>query len=119
MKMNRIQLRREIFKFLESYIEFLKNDYAKWTSTSTSNASTEVQEQMIRDYANSLVIRQNKEFARVFVRGTVHSFIALQDHGKIKRGDLLRPVTRTKPDESFVRGNVLIGKYDAASWSGI
>jgi hypothetical protein len=32
--MSNINLRKEVFKSLESYIEFLKNDYAKWTNAS-------------------------------------------------------------------------------------
>jgi hypothetical protein len=117
--MSKIKLRKEVFKCLETYVEFLKSNYAEWTNVSIGIASTEIQEQMIRDYANPLTVKSSKDFARVFVRGTVHSFVAMQDHGKFKRGDLLRPITRTKPDESFVRGNVLTGKYDAATWSGL
>ena len=109
-----VKLRREVFNASNDYAEHLKSDYVKSTK-----ADVLFDDLMIKDFANSLVFKKAKDYSRVFVRGAVHSFIVMENRGKLKRGDILRPITRTKPDTSFVHGNVLEKKYEKISWSGV
>ena len=112
------ELRREFLQAMDQYLSYLKSNYYQWTQSSYG-ISPEIQDQMIRDYAESLRYKKDKVYTRVVVRDSVHSFIVMQDSGKLKRGDILRAVTRTKPDKTFVRGNVLECRYYAATWAGV
>lgn len=105
-----IKLRREVFNSLNDYIKHLVDGY---------KSSTAPNEQMVKDYQDSMKIKRDKMYTRVFVRGAIHSFIVMKDFGRFKRGDILRPQTRVKPDTDFVHGNVLENKYEKISWAGI
>jgi len=114
--MSDIKARREVTKAITVYLTYLKNDYIKWSSKDLY-ASKEINEHMIKDYIDALIVKSNKEFSRIVVRGSSHSFVVLQDKGTLKRGDILRAKTRTTPDTSFVHGNVLQEKYNTISWA--
>jgi len=107
-----VKLRREVFNALNDYADHLKTDYVESTNSSPDDL-------MAKDFCDTILLKRDKEYSRLFVRGAVHSFIVMEDRGKFKRGDILRPVTRTKPDTSFVHGNVLENKYEKVSWSGV
>ena len=113
-----VKLRREVFNAINDYVKHLQIDYASHSSI-TNSRLIEMQDQMIKDFEDSLVLKKDKEFTRVIVRGSIHSFIVMEDKGRLKRGDILRGLNRTKPDTSFSHGNVLEGKYEKISWSGI
>ena len=113
MSTGKVKLRREVFNAVNTYMEHLQKTYSENSDKSI------VAEQMIRDFANSLSIKRDKQFTRVFVRGSVHSFIVMEDQGKLKRGDILKCLSRVKPDTSFVHGNVLEDRYEKISWTGV
>ena len=110
-----IKLRREVFNALNDYLDHLKSDYAK----SNQNVNDEIRAHMIKDFADSLKVKKDKVYARVIVRGAVHSFVMISDFGRFKRGDILRALRKTKPDTDFSHGNVLDKKYEKISWSGV
>lgn len=114
--MSDIKARREVTKAILNYLTYLKDDYVKW-SLKDSYASKEINEHMIKDYTDALTVKSNTEFSRIIVRGSSHSFVVLQDKGTLKRGDILRAKTRTKPDTSFVHGNVLQERFNTISWA--
>lgn len=105
-----IKLRREVFNAMNDYVKHLVDGY---------KSSTQAGAQMVKDYQETMRIKRDKLYTRVFVRGSIHSFIVMQDYSKFKRGDILRPRNRTTPDTDFVHGNVLESKYEKITWSGI
>ena len=112
--------RKEFVTSIESYAEHLKSDYANWTNISEHSSNSETVNNMVDDYNGSLIIKPGKEYYRVFVRSSIHSFISAQNVGKFKVGDIFRPVNKTTPDTSFVHGNTLAKKYsDSIMWSGV
>jgi len=112
MSTSKLKLRREVFNAINDYTQHLQSDYIQSTNSTPDDL-------MAKDFCNTLKLKRDKDYSRLFVRGAVHSFIVMEDRGKFKRGDILRPMNRTTPDTSFVHGNVLENKYEKVSWSGI
>lgn len=112
---------RKVFQAsLDNYVEYLKDNYVSWTQVSGTILSKEIVEKMLDDYNDSLVVKPGKDYYRVFVRGSIHSFVSASSNGKINVGDILRPLDKTTPDLSFVHGNTIEGRYNSSIiWSGV
>ena len=101
-------------KFINEYLEFIRQDYAKWSAQSP----TEVRIRMTKEFQESVRFEQGSKYIKVITGTSVHSFICRNDGGKFKKGDILKAATWSSPARNFARGNVLTKQYGATSWTG-
>jgi hypothetical protein len=101
-------------KFINEYLEFIRQDYAKWSAQSP----TETRIRMTKEFQESVRIQKGSKYIKVITGTSAHSFIVLKDNGKFKRGDILKAATWSSPAFNFARGNVLTKQYGATSWTG-
>jgi hypothetical protein len=118
MKTN-LSARREVTAAIKTkYLAHLESNYNDFLEARESNVETLAF--MKKDFKSTLKVKPGKDFTRIYVRDSVHSFISMTDHGKIKCGDVLAPVKRTVPSENFVFANVLTSEaFNSVKWSGI
>lgn len=113
------QEKRELMSAVAKYLEFLKSDYAKWSSL--TDGKPEILTQMYADFCNALVAKPGKAYIKIVARNSSHSFVIMQDNPalKLKRGDILRAASWAAPATNFAHGNVLIDKYNSITWAGV
>lgn len=97
---------------LNQYLENIKKDYAnqKWSSNS------QLKDKMIEEFNKSLSYVDGKKYIKVIKNGSVHSFIVKEDHGKFKKGDILKAASWNAPAKNAARGNIF-GEY-VIYWTG-
>jgi hypothetical protein len=101
-------------KFINEYLEFIRQDYAKWSAQSP----TEVRIRMTEEFQKSVRFEQGSKYIKVITGTSVHSFICRNDAGKFKKGDILKAAGWSSPARNFARGNVLTKQYGATTWTG-
>ena len=101
-------------KFINEYLEFIRQEYAKWMLQSP----TEIRIRMTEEFQKSVRFEQGSKYVKVIAGTSVHSFICLKDNGKFKRGDILKAAGWSAPARNFARGNVIAKQYGATTWTG-
>ena len=101
-------------KFINEYLEFIRQEYAKWMLQSP----TEIRIRMTEEFQKSVRFEQGSKYVKVIAGTSVHSFICLKDNGKFKKGDILKAATWSSPARNFARGNVIAKQYGATTWTG-
>jgi hypothetical protein len=102
--------------FFDDYLSYLKKDYLNDVSQKTDTRLTE----LLNDFAKDVVTKKDKEYQRIFIRNSIHSFVVIKPTTRLKEGDILRPINKTKPNTDFVHGNILEHKYSKLiTWAGI
>jgi hypothetical protein len=104
-------------KFINEYLEFIRQDYAKWSAQSP----TEVRIRMTKEFQESVGFEVGSKYIKVYAganQRSVHSFICREDTGKFKKGDILKAAGWSAPAKNFARGNVLTKQYGATTWTG-
>lgn len=99
---------------IDALLEKIKADYRSMGGSDPSPH----RQQMIREFEQSVRIEAGMKYLKVIAGSSVHSFICLQDNGKFKRGDILKPASWRGPATNFARGNVLDGTLDRIRWTG-
>lgn len=102
---------------IQEYFDYLKADYAKWAKDAGITT-----EELDRDFV--LSVMTGAKFLKIVV-GTeersnrrVHSFICCTDHGKFRKGDILKPAGWAAPAKNFARGNVIAKNFKGITWTG-
>ena len=101
-------------KFINEYLEFIRQEYAKWMLQSP----TEIRIRMTEEFQKSVRFEQGSKYVKVIAGTSVHSFICLKDNGKFKKGDILKAATWSSPARNFARGNVIAKQYGSTTWTG-
>lgn len=96
---------------LEKFLAKSRIDYAQWMKGDSPH-----RQQMIQEYNDGLRYEFGKKYIKVIDRTSVHSFIVMNDDGKFKRGDILKPASWRTPARNFARGNIF-GEY-TIRWTG-
>lgn len=99
---------------VDAYIEFVKNDYATHWEMPADEAARKVYNEMTEDFANNMGFSVGKKYIKILRKGSVHSFIVLDDTLKFKRGAVLMAASFAAPATNFARANV----FDSATWPG-
>lgn len=86
---------------VQRYIEAIKADYVGYSPMSP------IREQMVAEFNAGIGYEVHRKFIKVVTRGSVHSFVMIDDDGKFKRGDILKAASWRAPAKNFARGNVL------------
>ena len=109
-----------IAKRVEVYVEAIIANYADYQDRMRNGKSTEHDERMKTQFAESMKSRKGKKYIKITREGGgVHAFIvAVENDPKFKYGDILKPAGYHNPTRNFSRGNVFTGGY-SAKWSGI
>jgi hypothetical protein len=105
---------------IAKYVDHIKADYISWQNRVTPNAdpySVKIRKEMIDRFVNSVTVEAGSKYAKIVSNGSVHSFVVLKD-GKFPRGSILKAASWRAPATNFVRGNVLDGNFDCATWTG-
>lgn len=106
---------------VDALLEKIKTDYRKWNGTMggrIEEVDDIYREEMSKEFEKSVHVVAGSKYLKVVVKNSVHSFICLQDNGKFKRGDILKPASWRGPATNFARGNVLDGTLDRIRWTG-
>lgn len=93
---------------LDNYLQYICDDYRGRTNI----------EDMVKRFCYSVKAIEGKKYIKVTTGNSVHSFIVKADHGKFKRGDILKAATYAAPAKNFARGNILTGTYPNVRWTG-
>jgi len=101
----------DLVKALEVFLDKSRVDYASWMKGDSPHIK-----QMIQEYNDGLRYEFGKKYVKVIHGDSVHSFIVLEDDGKFKRGDILKPASWRTPARNFARGNIF-GNYKIR-WTG-
>jgi hypothetical protein len=102
---------------LNEYLEYIKQDYARWTG----NSPTEIQIRMTEEFQRSVGYEVGSKYIKVYSganQRSVHSFICREDTGKFKKGDILKAAGWSAPAKNFARGNVIAKQYGQTRWTG-
>ena len=102
---------------LDAYAKHLFQNYVEWADrTNDSHVSTPREERF------QVTFEQGRKFIRVvsinWGSRSAHTFIALEDDGKFKRGDILKAASWASPAKNFARGNILTGDWSKVTWTG-
>ena len=108
---------------IPAYLETICKCYEDRTNYYTiPEDRTEYVLNMYKEFQETLHYTVGKKFIKVVKGGigaSVHSFIVLEDNGKFKAGDILKPASWNTPAKNFARGNVLKPEsYSNVSWTG-
>ena len=95
---------------LQNYMDYIKQDYAKWRDGCASGLTFDVEMVPGSKY---IKIVTNSHGSR-----SAHSFICAKDTPKFKKGDILKANSWKAPATNFVRGNILTKTYGNVSWTG-
>ena len=114
---------QEIEQAMPAYLEAICASYEDRTNSYTiPEDRTEYVLNMYKEFKETLHYTVGKKFIKVVKGGigaSVHSFIVLEDGGKFKAGDILKPASWNTPAKNFARGNVLKPEsYSTISWTG-
>ena len=96
-------------------LEKAKADYLDFMGHRTNEP---VAAKMIAEYNNGFRLDEGSKFIKIVTRNSVHCFIAKQDMGNFRRGDILKAASWKTPAKNFARGNVLDGTLDRIRWTG-
>lgn len=88
-----------------NYLTKIKADYHRWQDR--ADGCTKVKDAMFDDFCENLNYKCGKKYMKVMNGHSVHSFIVLEDEGKFKAGDILKPASWAAPAKNFARGNIL------------
>ena len=102
---------QDMIDALENFLSKSRLDYAQWLKGDSPHIK-----QMVQEYNDGLRYEFGKKYIKVIDRNSVHSFIVINDDGKFKRGDILKPASWRAPARNFARGNIF-GKY-TIRWTG-
>jgi len=102
---------------LLGYLEYIKADYHKWQGYS-ADISDVVRDNMFDQFCEGLSYKVGKKYCKVMTRGSVHSFIVLEDGPKFKAGDILKAASWAAPATNFARANLLGDYSNAVRWTG-
>lgn len=100
---------------VEVLVEAIKTDYREYTFRGKTEYSN-INKEMIDEFENSFEISEGKKFIKIIQRNSAWGFIAKNDDGKFKRGDILKAASWAAPAKNAARGNVFNG-YSIA-WTG-
>lgn len=106
---------------IDALLQKIKDDYRIWNGTMggrVGKVEDNIREQMSQEFEKSITVEAGMKYLKIVTRGSVHSFVCLQDNGKFKRGDILKPASWRGPAMNFARGNVLDGTLDRIRWTG-
>lgn len=105
---------------MDAYLETIKNNYI--ARNIYSDISEERQAhitKMQEEWVASLGYKVSSKYIKVFVNGSVHSFVIIGKDTKFKIGDILKAASWNTPARNFARGNVLVpSSYEQVSWTG-
>ena len=104
---------------IAKYVDHIKADYISWQNRTSDidPIKLQVRQDMIERFVNSVTVEAGSKYAKIVSNGSVHSFVVLKD-GKFPRGSILKAASWRAPATNFVRGNVLDGNFDCATWTG-
>ena len=92
----------------QEYLNHLVADYSAYMGRSHS-VSEERAASMIEEFSNKLTVKVGKKYTKVIAGSSAHSFIVMEDDGKFRKGDILKPAGWSAPAKNFARGNILKG----------
>jgi sulfate adenylyltransferase subunit 1 (EFTu-like GTPase family) len=103
---------------IEVLVEAIKTDYRDYKGRvrSGSDEMGPTTRSMISNFENGFKITEGNKYIKIIQGGSVWGFIAKNDDGKFKRGDILKPAGRSTPAKNAARGNVF-GGYNIM-WTG-
>ena len=97
---------------LSQYTEAIKADYSKWSDQANINPV------MKREFEQSVGLDFGRKYVKIMVKGTVHSFVVLENTKKFAKGDILKAATFSSPSTNFARGNVFTLDESKVQWTG-
>ena len=74
-------------------------------------------ERMFNEYKDGFKTIVGQKFIKVVNNNSVKAFVVMEDNGKFKKGDILKPAGWRAPAKNRARGNVLEAGY-AIQWTG-
>lgn len=92
---------------INRYLDLIKQDYINTTYS----------KEMIEDFVNNVTCHEGSKYIKVVARNSVHSFIVKNDHGKFKKGDILKAASWNAPAKNCARGNIF-NEVIHTSWTG-
>lgn len=106
---------------LQSYLTKITADYHRFQDrhTGTTENSHKVKDDMFDAFCDGLTYKVGKKYCKVITKGSVHSFIVLEDNSKFKAGDILKAKSWAAPATNFARGNILDLDNMNVCWAGL
>lgn len=106
----------EFDKAICELLNAIKADYYKWTSRNGMRELTDVNKRMIDEFNASLSVEEGRKYIKIVKSGSVWGFIAKNDEGKFRAGDILKAASWASPAKNSARGNIF-GNY-SVQWTG-
>jgi hypothetical protein len=106
---------------LSAYLDHIRADYICWQGRVTPNAdpySVKIRQEMIDRFVSSVNVERGSKYVRVVTNGGAHSFIVVAGTSKFPAGTILKAASWKAPATNFARGNILLGDFGNASWTG-
>lgn len=97
---------------IATLIQAIKDNYANY-----SNSDSEVRRRMIEEFNQKVTFTEGKKYIKIIAGNSVWGFIAKNDEGKFRAGDILKAASWATPAKNAARGNIIDGVYEIC-WTG-
>lgn len=104
-------------KELGFYLSHLRENYAIWAERTFGDADPHCSRRMKESFGERIDVRSGRKYMKVFISGTVHSYIVLEPAKGFRQGDILK-AAKNGPSFTIACGNVLDRNYTRVDWQG-
>lgn len=106
-----MQVDQELDGFVNDYIQYLENNYKKWSGIDESSSNPKFDVIKGRNYWKIVHVYPSGGHA-------AHSFIVIKPANDFQFGAILKAASWASPAKNYSRGNVVNRSYGSISWSG-